>query len=346
MTGAEIAERTLAGEDPGAPCIVGDWVFNPEFYRAVSGRSIAEDPLRVAVETFRKVGANLTPQLAIPTFEDWHPFRSTESRAPGSPEEVRDEIEEMPDPRSLERDFDIQGCAEKYARRILEFRETAGDDILRISQFGHPNFMGSFGKWGYEAFLGALALYPKHIERWFAHTGEHARLTNIAIVEAIRQHSLAPYVYNGDDICFNDGPMCSVEILRRVYFPALKRAVQPLHNAGVRMIWHSDGNILPILEDLIKAGMWGFQGFQEETGPKLEIMAQRRTIWGARPVLWGSISVTRTLPFGTAEDVRAEVDRCFETCSGGGFVLATSSSIGPEVPVENILAMYDQASRR
>ncbi|MCX6376929.1 MAG: hypothetical protein NTU88_13010, partial [Armatimonadetes bacterium] len=98
-----------------------------------------------------------------------------------------------------------------------------------------------------------------------------------------------------------------------MYFPALKRAVQPLHNAGVRMIWHSDGNILPILKELIEAGMRGFQGFQEETGPKLEIMAQRRTIWGARPVLWGSISVTRTLPFGTAEDVRAEVDRCFET---------------------------------
>ncbi|MCX6376928.1 MAG: hypothetical protein NTU88_13005 [Armatimonadetes bacterium] len=134
MTGAEIAERTLAGEDPGAPCIMGDWVFNPEFYRAVSGRSIAEDPLRVAVETFRKVGANLTPQLAIPTFEDWHPFRSTESRAPGSPEEVRDEIEQMPDPRSLERDFDIEGCAEKYARRILEFREIAGDDILLSSR--------------------------------------------------------------------------------------------------------------------------------------------------------------------------------------------------------------------
>ena len=342
MTGVEIAQRTLAGEDPGAPCILGDWVFNPAFFRAVTGRSISEDPLRVAIEAFRRVGANLTPQFAIATTEDYHPFRASPPPT-YSPEYVCQEIESLPEIETLERDFDVEAAAERYAQAILAFREVAGEDILRISSFGHPGFMGSYGKWGYEGFLSAIALYPQHIERWFQHAGECARLQNLAVVRAIRQHGFAPFVYNGDDICYNDGPMCSVEALRRFYFPALNHAVQPLHDAGVRIIWHSDGNILPILGDLMDAGMWGYQGFQEETGPTLEVMASQRTKWGRRPILIGSLSVTRTMPFATADDVRADVDRCFATCPGGGFILATSSSFGPEVPVENMLAMYEQA---
>ena len=345
MTGLEIAQRTLAGEDPGAPCILGDWVFNPQFFRAVTGRSISEDPLRVAIEAFRKVGANLTPQFAIANTDDYHYFR-TSPPPPISPEDVCEEIERLPEVDTLERDFDIEASAERYAQAILGFREVAGDDILRIAGFGLPNFMGAYGKWGYEGFLSAIALYPGHIGRWFQYTGECARLQNLAVVEAIRKHSLAPFVYNGDDICYNQGPMCSVEVLRESYFPALLDSIRPLHEADIRIIWHSDGNILPILDDLLNAGMWGFQGFQEETGPTLEIMASQRTIWGTRPILIGSVSVTRTMPFATADDVRADVDRCFETCPGGGFVLATSSSFGPEVPVENILALYERAQTR
>jgi hypothetical protein len=342
VTGLEIAQRTLAGEDPGAPCILGDWVFNPQFFRAVTGRSIGEDPLRVAIEAFRKVGANLTPQFAIANTDDYHYFRNAPP-PPISPEDVCEEIERLPDPQTLAQDFDIEAAADGYARSILAFREVAGNDILRIAGFGHPGFMGSYGKWGYESFLSAIALYPEHVERWFGHTGECARLQNLAVVEAIRKYSFAPFVYNGDDICYSTGPMCSVEALRRFYFPALNDCVQPLHDAGVRIIWHSDGNILPIMDDLMAAGMWGYQGFQEETGPTLDIMAAQRTKWGTRPVLIGSVSVTRTMPFATADDVRADVDRCFETCPGGGFILATSSSFGPEVPVENVLAMYERA---
>ena len=238
MTGAEIAERTLAGENPGAPCIVGDWVFHPGFYRAVTGRPIADDPLRVAIEAFRQVGANLTPQFAIPTTDDYQPFHSPRPDCQLSADDVRDEIERLHDADASRCDFDLQAAAEKYARPILDFREIAGDDILRISGFGHPGFMDAYSRWGYEAFLSALALYPEHVGRWFAYTGERARLTNLGVVEAIRKHSLAPFVFSGDDICFNQGPMCSAQTLRRVYFPALRHAIQPLHDAGIRMIWH------------------------------------------------------------------------------------------------------------
>ena len=116
-----------------------------------------------------------------------------------------------------------------------------------------------------------------------------------------------------------------------------------MHEAGIGIIWHCDGNILPILDQLIHIiGVAGFQGFQEETGCTLERIAARRTRDGQKLILWGSLSVTTTLPFGTVDDVKHDVERCFRIAApGGGFALAPTSSILPETPRENIMTMYE-----
>ena len=56
----------------------------------------------------------------------------------------------------------------------------------------------------------------------------------------------------------------------RLYFPELRRAVQPLIDNDIRIIWHCDGNIMPILDHLIDLGVSGLQGFQEEAGVPFE----------------------------------------------------------------------------
>ena len=148
-------------------------------------------------------------------------------------------------------------------------------------------------------------------------------------------------------ICFNQGPICSPETLDSLYFPHLAKAVQPLHDAEIRIIWHCDGDVGPILGSLIHdIGISGFQGFQEETGCTLEKMAKIRTNKGEKPILWGSVSVTTTLPFGTVEEVKKEVERCVKVASeGGGFALASTSSILPETPLENIIAFFEHGRK-
>ncbi|MGB9596913.1 MAG: uroporphyrinogen decarboxylase family protein, partial [Candidatus Poribacteria bacterium] len=133
------------------------------------------------------------------------------------------------------------------------------------------------------------------------------------------------------------------DMLDKLYFPHLARAVQPLHDAGIGIVWHSDGNILPIIDRLINlVGVSGFQGFQEETGCTLEKVAEYKTRNGEKLILWGSISVTTTLPFGTVDDVKRDVERCFKVAApGGGFGLASTSSILPETPLENIITMFE-----
>jgi uroporphyrinogen decarboxylase len=131
-------------------------------------------------------------------------------------------------------------------------------------------------------------------------------------------------------------------MLDNLYFPHLAHAVQPLHDAGIGIVWHSDGNILPIIDRLINlVGVAGFQGFQEETGCTLEKIAEHRTRDDKKLIIWGSLSVTTTLPFGTVEDVKNDVERCFRVAApGGGFGLASTSSILPETPLDNIMTMF------
>ena len=202
-----------------------------------------------------------------------------------------------------------------------------------------------YGNVGYENYLMAHALYPDAMEHLFAFLGEEARLRNIAIARAIREHGLLPLVYCGEDICGNDGPMVSPQSLREVYFPHLKRAVAPLVDSGIHWLWHSDGNILPILPDLQACGIDGFQGFEEDKGMDLLKLAATPGRNGKLPFLCGSINVTTTF-YQTPEVIRADVQRMVGLARqrGGGVILSPSSTILENAPIETVLAFYEAAA--
>jgi uroporphyrinogen-III decarboxylase len=222
----------------------------------------------------------------------------------------------------------------------------SGERTLYIGGFGIPSFQAGYTRWSYESYLAALSLYPDHFRRFFLIEAEKARLRNEAVREAVRRFGLAPFVYGGDDICFNDGPVCSLPMLDDLYFPALERAIGPLVEGGVDIVWHCDGNVAPLVPRLLSLGIGGFQGFQErEAGLPLATMASFRRRDGSPLILWGSVSVVHTFPHGSPEDVRREVERCFRTAGPRGFCLASSSSILPETPMENIEAFLEHGLR-
>lgn len=356
--GEEVAYRTLNLEKINEPCIIVPWCMKREFFQKLTHQeNIYQDAPRTMAKAFILAGANLCPQFIMPGQVTEHqaesPWRvagmleekgaEAAKTSYRTPEEVRDYIESLPDPHTLQKDFNFEREAEEYARLILTLREMTRGEMLVIQGFGQADFMGGYVRFGYINYLEALALYPEHLKRYYAYTGEEARLQNIAFVHVIEKYNLAPFVYGGQDICFNDGPICSLKTLDELYFSHLVHAVEPLHQAGIKIIWHCDGDVRPIVDRLIyQVGVAGYQGFQEETGCTLEHMAKFKTREGKKLILWGSISVTTTLPFGTVDEVKKDVERCFRIAApGGGFALASSSSILPETPYENIIAMFE-----
>ncbi|MFQ6052559.1 MAG: uroporphyrinogen decarboxylase family protein [Candidatus Hydrothermarchaeota archaeon] len=66
--------------------------------------------------------------------------------------------------------------------------------------------------------------------------------------------------------------------------------------------------------------------------------------YGKKLVLWGTLDKQNILPFGTPDEVKAEVKRVMKNCApGGGFILAPAHNIQADTSIENILAFYEAA---
>ena len=136
----------------------------------------------------------------------------------------------------------------------------------------------------------------------------------------------------------------SPDMLRSLYFPSVRRALEPLVEVGAEIVWHSDGYIIPIVDDLIACGVTGFQGFQEETGFDIGDIAARKVRGGRKPILLAGLSVDKVLPRGTVADVEKHVERIIDTVGeGGGLAIGTANTAGPDCPNENLEALYRHA---
>jgi hypothetical protein len=348
MPGAEIALRTLRQEKVSEPCIAASWLMKGSYYSRVTGRNYWQDKEDTVLQALPSMGVNLCPQWAFPQDEAGNAGVISEMGEDWSnrlgfqdPEQILPLIEALPDDEAVERDFSVAAYAAQYARDIQSRMAATRSEVLFIGDYGQADFMSPYNAWGYSAYLMAIGLYPEYMRRYYHYTATLARMQNIAIVEAVRKYGLANFVYGGQDICTNQGPICSRAALDQIYFPELSRAIQPLLENDIRIIWHCDGNIMPILPRLIALGVHGLQGFQEESGVPYEQIVQQKSSSGDPLIVWGCVSVTTTLPFGSVEDVKSAVRRSFELAGPGrGFCLASTSSIMPEVPDENIDAFY------
>ena len=354
MDGRDIALATLHQQDVPAPCINYCWMTHTRYMSRAAGRDYWVDPEGVLAGYVRRCGINLVPQWYYPTeqhrrLEQGHVMRDAkahEAQGFRSPEDVVRAIDALPDDEAVERGFDVERAAEDYASTIQAHMDLFGPDVLVIDSYGQPDFMGGYTRWGYENYLAAVALYPEALRRYFHHSALRGRLQNQAIALAVERHGIAPFVYGGQDICTAKGPIISPAMLRDLYFPELRWCVEPLVEAGVGITWHCDGDIRPILDDILALGVLGLQGFEEEHGVDYAEMVKLRNHKGDPIVVWGCVSVCTTLPHGTADDVRDAVERSFRLAGRGrGHILSSTSSIMPEAPVENIDALFAHGTR-
>jgi uroporphyrinogen decarboxylase len=132
------------------------------------------------------------------------------------------------------------------------------------------------------------------------------------------------------------GTLVDVRTLDRLWFPHFTRCMQPLLATPVRLIWHCDGNLMQMVPRLLDAGLHGFQGFQYEDGMDYPRICAMKTRGGDSLIIVAGVSVTRTLPFGSAADVKREIDWLVENGPPTGLFLGGSSSITPGVPWRNI----------
>ncbi len=110
-----------------------------------------------------------------------------------------------------------------------------------------------------------------------------------------------------------------------------------------KLYFHTDGAVYPLIPDFIELGVDALNPIQVSAagmGDTRKLKAE----FGDTLTFWGAIDTHRVLPYGTPQAVREEVrGRIRDLGPGGGYVVCPVHNIQPEVPPENVVAMYDAA---
>ena len=147
-------------------------------------------------------------------------------------------------------------------------------------------------------------------------------------------------VVTADDMGTQQSLQFSPRTYRQLFKPRQARYFDLIRSmTDASLLFHSCGSVYPILNDLIEIGVQILNPVQTRAADMDPVTLKRE--FGDRLAFWGGIDIQQVLPFGSPDDVRADVTHLFETLgAGGGWVLCPSHDIQPEVPPGNIVTLY------
>lgn len=143
---------------------------------------------------------------------------------------------------------------------------------------------------------------------------------------------------NCGDVAFNNGPFISPEMCDEFLFPYFNRWVESVKSQGLFTIWHTDGNIMPLMERILESGVTAIQCIDPLGG--MDIVPLKKQMKN-KLVLIGNVNCT-TLQLGPKEKIEKEVKTVVEGCKGeGGFILSGCNAIYKGISAENYQIMVD-----
>lgn len=168
----------------------------------------------------------------------------------------------------------------------------------------------------------------------------------IAYFEKLLQaaEGMIDIVFTADDIGQQEGLLLSLDLWERMIKPHHKRLNKVLHEYGVKIMYHSDGAVMQAVPGLIDMGIDILEAIQfDAKGMDPEVL---KSEYGDRLCFHGGVSIQKTLPFGTVDEVRKEVkNRIRILGKNGGYILAPSHAIQAGTPAENIVAFLEESRR-
>jgi len=158
--------------------------------------------------------------------------------------------------------------------------------------------------------------------------------TQIALEELRRADLYSTGIWIYDDIASNLAPVLSPKAFERIYYPCYKRLITRLKHAGAtRVLLHCDGNVAPLLDAFIDAGVDGINPVEPKGGMSIPVLMKK---YGTKLSFVGGMCNSFTLVNGDREHIESEARAILECARDGGVVIG-SHSIGPDIPIENYL---------
>ncbi len=230
-----------------------------------------------------------------------------------------------------------------YTRGLREELQYYRDntDYATVLSLPSPFMMLSQYMRGFEDWFMDLAADKKLAAAFFDATVEHS----MAISEEVLKEcaDLIDVVATGDDLGHQNGPIVSPELYRELLKPRHMKWFNLVRKSTSAFVWlHSCGSVYRLLPDIIDLGVDIINPVQVAAKDMDTSVLGRE--YGNHLTFWGGIDTQRVLPKGTTTEVKDEVKRRIgDLAPGGGYVLAAVHNLQPDVPLENILSMYDAA---
>jgi hypothetical protein len=197
--------------------------------------------------------------------------------------------------------------------------------------------------------LMAHALFPDYVDEVFSYQTE-IMLKNLEIYRQAVGERISVIWVSGTDFGTQGGLFASRETFGRLYKPHYEKINRWIHeNTGWKTFYHTCGCVNELLGDLADMGVDCLNPVQLNAMERGGLSARElKARWGDRFVFWGGgVDTQKTLPFGTPDEVSAEVaERISILGAGGGYVFSSIHNVVAKVPPENLVAMYETANGR
>ena len=147
-------------------------------------------------------------------------------------------------------------------------------------------------------------------------------------------------IVTGDDFGVQNGLFISADMWDTYLREGFAAYLDLIHSYGVKVMHHSCGSVRPLIPRLIECGLDILQSLQPDARDM--VPEELKAEFGDALAFQGGISVQRTMPFGTREEIRAEVKRLAEVMGqGGGYIFCTAHNLQADTPVGNVLALME-----
>jgi len=220
---------------------------------------------------------------------------------------------------------------------LANFGGTAFGDIALVPApwLKHPRGIRDVEEW-----YVSTVTRRDHLHRIFERQCEFGIANLERLRQAVRDRVSVVFV-SGTDFGTQQGPFVSPQTYRDLYRPFHRAVNDWIHQHTTwRTFLHTCGSVFALLEDFIAAGFDILNPVQTSAAHMDPAELKRK--FGERITFWGGgVDTQRTLPFGTAEEVRQEVRARLRIFGpGGGYVFNSIHNLQAGVPTENLLACY------